>query len=631
MPPARLPCLRPATPGHPVEIRDGADRIALRRVSGFDPTASSPLWMRSRISLAGMRSISLAVDITNYVMLELGQPLHAFDATKLQGPIVVRRARAGERLRTLDGADRTLDPDDLLITDGSGPIALAGTMGGASTEMGAESTDIVIEAAHFDAVTVAREARRHKLPSEASRRFERGVDHELGPVASARAVSLLAELGGATYVGVSEVDRRVPEPPIRLPSGHASRVVGTTYADDVVSKRLRDVGCAVDGPDADGSLVVTPPSWRPDLTDPNDLVEEIARLEGYDRVPSRAPGVRARERRPGTARQQRTRAGRALASAGWSEVQTYPFLGTDVLDGLGLPAGDRRRLMLRLANPLSEEEPYLRTTLLPGLVTTLRRNLSRGATDLALYEIGSVFLPRRDAPAAPRPPVTRRPTDDELAALEAALPDQPVHVAGLLTGDAETGGWWGPGRPATWSDAVEAARIVAASVRVEAEVRPGDLAPWHPGRCAELVVAGRPVGAAGELHPRVVAALDLPARTCAFELDLTAIGAAAPGLVQGPTLSTFPLAKEDVALVVEESVPAAAVEAALRLGAGELLESVRLFDVYRDARLGEGKKSLAYALRFRAPDRTLTVEETSEARERAVAEARRSTGAVQRT
>ena len=326
----------------------------------------------------------------------------------------------------------------------------------------------------------------------------------------------------------------------------------------------------------------------------------------------------------------RRRVGQGLAYAGYVEAPTYPFLSPEIWDQLGADPDDRRRNALRLANPLSDEEPELRTALLPGVLLALRRNERRGMHDVGLFEIGCVYLPRPAAGPVPRPDITGRPTDEELAALDAALPDQPWHAAVVAAGQWEAAGWWGPGRAVTWSDAVEAARAVARAVGVELDVRRGALAPWHPGRCAELVVEGEVVGHAGELRPRAVAALGLPERTVAMELDLSALIGHGTGELAAPRVSTFPVATQDVALVVADDVPAAEVAQALRDGAGALLESVRLFDVYRGEQLGAGNASLAYTLRFRAPDRTLTVEEVSALRTRAVEEAARRTGAVLR-
>ncbi|NSC20676.1 phenylalanine--tRNA ligase subunit beta [Streptomyces albus subsp. chlorinus] len=636
--PALLDVPAPNPHGYPVKVADplGCDRFTARTVTGLRPGAASPIWLRRRLQKAGMRPISLAVDVTNYVMLELGQPLHAYDRHRVEGPIGVRRAADGEKLTTLDGVQRVLDAGDLVITDDRGPIGLAGVMGGANTEIAdAEAaegtTDVVIEAAHFDPVSVARTARRHKLSSEASRRFERGVDPEAAAAAAQRTVDLLVLLaGGTAEPGVTEI--RTPSGPrtVLMPADHPDRVAGVAYGRETVVRRLQQVGCDVYGQD---ELTVTVPSWRPDLTDPNDLAEEVIRLEGYENLPSTLP--RPLPGRGLTERQRlHRRVGRALAGAGYVEALSYPFVGEAVFDALGLEAGDARRRTVQLVNPLSDEEPGLRTTLLPGLLAALRRNDGRGSHDLALFETGLVFLPTGTETTAERLPVTRRPGDEEIAALDAALPEQPRHVAAVLAGARERAGWWGKGRPSDWADAVEAARTVAAEAGAELDVESDRFAPWHPGRCAALYVHvdGERVraGHAGELHPRALKALGLPQRTCAMELDLDLVERAGAGAVRARHVSAFPVATQDVALVVDASVPAARVESALRAGAGELLESVRLFDVFTGEQLGEGRKSLAYALRFRAPDRTLKAEEATAARDAAVAEAVERTGAVLR-
>ncbi|MFG2308207.1 phenylalanine--tRNA ligase subunit beta [Streptomyces sp. NPDC048566] len=634
--PALLDVPAPNAFGHPVRVSDplGCDRFTARTVTGLDPDARSPIWLSRRLQKAGMRPISLAVDITNYVMLELGQPLHAYDRNRLQGAIGVRRAEQGEKLTTLDGVRRTLNAEDLVITDDRGPIGLAGVMGGADTEIDdseGTTTEVVVEAAHFDPVSIARTARRHKLASEASRRFERGVDPQAASAAAQRTVDLLVLLAGGTAdAGVTEVIAPSAPHTITLAADHPDKVAGVAYGRETVVRRLQQVGCDVYGQD---ELIVTVPSWRPDLTDPNDLAEEVIRLEGFENLPSTLPKPPAGL---GLTQRQRLhrRVGRALAGAGYVEAPNYPFMGEQVLDRFGLAADDPNRKVVTLVNPLSDEEPALRTTLLPGLLQTLRRNDGRGSHDLALFETGLVFHPRAEARVAGRLPVDRRPTDEELASLTAALPVQPRHAAVVLAGAREQAGWWGKGRPADWADAVEAARVVAREAGTELLVRTGRYGPWHPGRCAELAVvldgAERVVGYAGELHPRVLKSLGLPARTCAMELDLDAVEEASSGHPRGPKISAFPVATQDVALVVDRTVPHADVEAALRAGAGELLESVRLFDEYESEQLGGDRKSLAYALRFRAADRTLTVDEASAARDAAVALAAERTGAVLR-
>ena len=389
--PADVPVPASTGDGYPVRIDDpaGCDRYVARVVRGVDPTAPSPLWLQRRLTMAGMRSISLAVDVTNHVLLDVGQPLHAFDAGKVRGEIVVRRAVAGERMRSLDGVDRALTAEDLLITDDSGPIALAGVMGGASTEIDATTTDIIIESAHFDPATVARAARRHRLPSEASRRFERGVDLDLAPAAAELAVRLLVELGGGTAdEGWTDVDHRTPRQAIALDPTFASRIAGVHYTTETVVRRLRDVGCVIPG---DDTLSVMPPSWRPDLREGVDLVEEVLRLEGYDAIPSVLPPAPAGRGLTRVQRQRRS-AARALAAVGFLEVLSYPFVGQAVFDTFGVPAGDKRRDLVRVSNPLSDDEPFMRTTMLPGLLAAASRNVARGSGGFAVYEAGAVFL-----------------------------------------------------------------------------------------------------------------------------------------------------------------------------------------------------------------------------------------------
>ena len=604
----------------------GCDLFTMRTIVGFDPAAPSPLWMQRRLVACGMRPVSLAVDVTNYVMLELGQPLHAFDLDKLRGPVIAARAADGTRFETLDHVVRTLTSDDLVIRDDRGPIGLAGVMGGLETEIDDDTTNIALEAAHFSPEVVARAGRRHKLSSEAGRRFERGVDRDLAPYASARAAALLLEFGGGHYVGMTAVEAPAPVTVIDLPSSEPGAVAGMTIPRATVVSLLESIGCEVSG---DHDLRVTPPSWRPDLTDPIDLVEEVIRLHGYDLLPSTLPAAPL-GRGLTRAQRLRRRVGTVLASRGLVEVLSYPFVGVAELDGLRLAADDPRRATPRLANPLSEEQPYLRGTLLPGLIAAARRNAGRGLTDLALFEIGSVFLGEVAPDGGLRLPVHRRPSDAEWAQLNDLLPDQPIHVAAVLAGAREPQGWWGEARQASWADAIEVARTVAEACGVELIVEGGDDAPFHPGRVARLSVAGEVVGAAGELHPRVIESNGLPDRAAAVWLDLGAVIAAAPDVRPAPRVDTQPLAKEDLAVVVDRSVPVSAVQAALADGAGELLESVRLFDVYEGPQVPEGKRSLAFALRFRAPDRTLDATETAAAREGALAAAAERCGAVLR-
>ncbi|GAB96262.1 phenylalanyl-tRNA synthetase beta chain [Kineosphaera limosa] len=634
----------------------GCDRYVARIVRDVDTQAASPSWMTTRLTQVGMRPISLAVDITNYLMMLTGQPLHAFDLDTLSGAIEVRRARPGETLKTLDDVTRTLHPQDLLITDGGDlPLAIAGVMGGETSEVGPTTSNVLIEAAHFDPITVARSSRRHKLSTEASKRFERGVDPAMTAKVAQLAAQLLADLGGGTIdPGVTDVDERVERDGFAFDTALAWRLVQPPEATggqvpdgldhEAVVATLRDLGCEVtevaeatevDRRPADfGRVQVQPPSWRPDLANGPDLVEEVARIRGYDRIPSVLPIAPAGR---GLTRAQRALrlAGAVLAGLGLTEVWSYPFVGAEVFDKLGHSAQDQRRTAVRLANPLSDEQPLLRTNILDTLLATLRLNVNRGARDVAVFEHGLVVRPQavsaEGVAKAPIPPVGQLPDEATLAAITAAVPRQPRHLAIALSGDADPAGPWGAGRPFDATDAIGAATELARALGVELVVAADAHSPFHPGRCAALSLPdGTLVGHAGEVHPKVCAAFDLPARTCAAELDLDAIIAAAGDPVQVQTLSTLPVAHSDVALVVDESVPAADVRDALRAGAGEALESLRLFDVFRGEQLGEGRKSLAYRMTFRPRDKTMTTAQVSELRDAAVARANAATGAIQR-
>lgn len=636
----------------PIDGADGCDRFVAQIVRGVDAAATSPAWMQRRLVQAGMRSLGLAVDVTNYVMLDLGQPIHAYDLASVAEPIVVRRAWRGERLTTLDGQDRLLHPEDLLITDspdgrrGARGIGLAGVMGGQDSETADATADLLVEAAHFDPVSIARTARRHKLSSEAAKRFERGVDTDLQRVAVARVVELLTRYGGGV-ADATVTDQRTPTRPapatVVLDPQAPARLVGVPYTDTQVCQTLAAVGCQVSEPvgesEADRRVRVTAPTWRPDLTGPEDLVEEVVRIRGYDEIPSVVPAAA-----PGTGltRSQRVRraVADALAADGLVEVLSYPFVGAGAFDAMGLDPTDPRRTAVALVNPLTDSHPLMRTNLLVTLLDTARRNVARGNIDVAVFELGLVTVP--DAGPAPGPgrglltaPVPvggSRPDDATLATIRGAVPDQPRHVAAVLTGRRAPSGWWGPGRLVEAGDAIAAALHVASTAGAELTPQAAATAPWHPGRCAALRTAdGQVVGHAGELHPNVVTAFDLPARSAAFELDLDALLAAAgTDPLQAHPVSSFPVAKEDLAFVVDASVPAAHVAAAIREAAGEWAEDVRLFDVYSGVQVPEGTRSLAFALRLRAGDRTLTAEDTASVRQQVVSTLAEKFGAALR-
>ena len=623
----------------PLRGGEGCSRFVAVGVTGVDPTAQTPRWMARRLTQAGMRPISLIVDVTNYVMLDLGQPLHAYDAQKLVAPIVVRRARAGEELTTLDDVTRTLDPEDLLITDSEGGdgarvLGLAGVMGGESTEVSETTTDILLEAATFQDITVARTARRHRLPSEAAKRFERGVDPQLPLAAALRAARLIVEHGGG------EIDTRLtdegviaPPAPIELPLDAAERLVGIAYTPAQVRDSLETIGCTLEELGGE-SLRVTPPSWRPDLTIREDLVEEIARLVGYDKIPSllpTAPGGRGLTR----GQQGHRAAGRALAEAGLTEVASAPFIGAGVFDTLRYAADDERRSAVRLLNPLSDDEPLMRTSLLQTLLPVARRNLGRGEESVAIFQHATTSRARTTDAPTPIPSAAQRPSEAELAAVEETLPAETSALAAVVGGPSGPGSWLGDPAPWGWADAFEVARRAAAAVGTRIEVRQAEHAPFHPGRAGELRVLAADgestvIGHAGELHPAVIKEIGLPARTSAVELDLEALIASAPAVIEAAPVSTYPPAKEDFAFVVEQDVPASAVEAAIVVGIGDLAEDVHLFDVYTGEQIGEGKKSLAFAVRLRSDEGTLTAERIGEARKRCIAAVESAVGGVLR-
>ncbi|RWZ55453.1 phenylalanine--tRNA ligase subunit beta [Labedella populi] len=607
--------------GYPVSIQDsapirgraGASVFVARTVRGVDVSKPTPMWMSSRLRLAGIRSISLPVDITNYVMLELGQPIHGYDLGALRGGIVVRRAAPGEHLTTLDGQNRALDPEDLLITDDSGPIGLAGVMGGASTEIGSTTTDVLIEAARFDPVSIARTARRHKLPSEASKRFERGVDPNVASNAADRVAELLVELaGGRVDEETTAIDDAEQPSSISLPDGYVSRIVGFEAERDETIAALREIGCTVD--DSEPDLSVVAPSWRPDITERADLAEEVARILGYDRIPAVLP-VAPPGRGLTPAQVIRRRVADALAAWGATEVLAYPFVAAEQNALFGAPDGDTPE-SVRVANPLDATVPFLRTSLLPGLLAVASRNTSRGLTDLTVFEAGTVFRPARGRSYGQRvlPSAVGRPSAEELAKLQDGIPPQPRHVGVVSLGNRLPKRAGEPAVPAGLADVLAAVRVIALATGVRIDVAQGRHHAFHPGRTAVLSVGGALIGYAGELLPAVALDADLPRTVAALELDLDAVIAAAPTTIDASPIAVMPAATQDLSLVVEQRVAAAAVLAAVREGAGDLLEDIRLVDDYRGAGLEEGTKSLTFALRFRSNDHTLTAAEASEAK-----------------
>lgn len=620
----------------PINGRPGCSRFVTKVVKNINSQAPTPPWMASRLRLAGIRSVSLPVDISNYVMLEYGQPLHFYDAAKIQGDITVRRAECGETVVTLDGKKRELDPEDLVIADRNAPLGIAGVMGGASTEVGAETTEILIESAHFDPITIARSARRHRVPSEASKRFERFVDPNIQSAAAERAIDLLVELAGGQQCdggGDIRVGHATNVQPISFDPLYPSRRVGVEYSPHQIEELLTRIGCVVETSGQSENTqtwTVTPPSWRADVIAEEDLAEEIARLDGYENIPSRLPIAP-----PGRGLTQhqigRRRVMNTLAAAGLTEVLDYPFVSQENNDLWGSAENGKSVPSIKLLNPLAEKKSFLRVSLIPGMLETLKRNYSRGFRDLCLYQAGVVFMPHNSLEKIELPLGGYKLSEDVLKKINSVIPDQPWHVAMVFAGLEAPAS---PGRvshPLDWQDALDYAYMVAEALGVPMQIAQGRHQGFHPGRTAQFMAGdGVFVGWAGELHPQIVAALNLPERTCAVELNLSALLELMPSEITAQQLSTHTAATQDVALVVDQELPAGVLLATLQEGAGELLEDARVFDVYQGEHLDEGKKSVAIAMRFRAADRTLTSDEATASREAAVALASQRHGAVLR-
>ena len=591
----------------PIHGTAGCSNFLLVGVEGIDATSPTPSWMANRLKLAGMRSISIAVDITNYVMLEMGQPLHAYDLDRLTGGIEVRRAKKAEKITTLDDKERILHEEDLLITDQSGPIGIAGVMGGASTEVSDATTKILLEAAIFDPISIARSARRHKLPSEASRRFERGVDHKVSAYAAARAAQLLVELAGGKLSGLgAEHVTEWAAVKISMDAGFPSALVGYEYEEKEVVAALEMIGCKVSGK---GSLEVEVPSWRPDLRHKTDLAEEVARLVGYDKIPATIPV--APPGRGLTRKQQlRRKVLGTLVGGGFVEVLNYPFYSPEQNSWFSSSKA------IELENPIQSEAGQLRKELLPGLLQAASRNVSRANNNLAIVEEGSAFVSGGTA-VTTLPVGNVRPSDKVLASLNASIPSQPRKLAGVVLGD------WVPQQPgqasieAGYQQAISALFSALGSIGVEAALTQSEVMGLHPGRGAKVIVSGKEVGIAGELHPDIADELHLPGRVGVFEVDLSAIYDLAPELITATEIGVMPAATQDLSLVVGLDVSAADLVETIEEGAGQLLESISLVDDWRSETLGQ-KKSLTFSMVFRAKDKTLTAAEATAAKEAAV-------------
>lgn len=616
----------------PIREQPAVRAFSTRVVEGVKANTTTPMWMAARLRNAGIRSLSLIVDITNYVMLELGNPIHAYDLDMVQGQLGVRRAAAGEKLRTLDDKVRDLDPEDLVIVDDSGVIGLAGVMGGASTEVSETTTRVLVEAANFDPVSIARTARRHKLPSEASKRFERGVDPLISSIAASRVVELLVELGGGTATSEGS-DAEVIYTPrlVELDKNYAQARVGVAYTDDEQQQVLEMIGCQL--VDNGKSWTVTTPSWRSDMVGKDDLVEEIARINGYDKIPSLLPTAPA-GRGLTFAQRLRQQVADALAFAGGYEVTSYPFMtATENAEF----EGAKDVAQVELANPLDASRPFLRRGLIPGVLQTAKRNLDRGTTSAKLYEVGRVFRPGKAKLGMDvLPPAATLPSAEQLAELDASVPDQPYWLATVQYGDRVHKQPQQQEQRTDWQDAIATAREVLAVVGLgdKLVIEQAAISGFHPGRAASLLVEANgvttQVGVAGELHPKVASQYDLPGRIAVTQVDLDLLTSLAPEVREAKAIVTYPVATQDLSLIVDVDCVAGDLQQVLVSGCGELLESISLVGDYRGDSVPTGKKSLTYAMKFRAADRTLTQAEATEAKQGGVDAAAKRFGATVR-
>jgi phenylalanyl-tRNA synthetase beta chain len=601
----RLPPFEPVEEGEPaaaslrvaIEAPDACPRYCARLVRGV-AVGPSPAWLAAKLEAAGMRAINVVVDVTNLVLLELGQPLHAFDAALVRGgQIRVRRARADEKIATLDGATRALASEDLVIADAERAIAIAGVMGGAETEVSARTSDVLLESAWFDATSVRRTARRLGLSTEASYRFERQIDRAGVRRAIDRAARLLAELaGGSVAPGV--VEARGDEPAaveeIALDPGRVNRLLGTSLDRAAIAALLARVDVAA-GDDGRGPLRCRIPSHRNDVRRAVDLVEEVARIHGYDHIPTTLP---VEELRPVASPQGRgvVEAARdALAAAGLVECMTLPFASGAELDRLGLAEADARRRAVRLANPLSEEESRLRTTLVPSLLGVARSNRARQHGRVRAFEVGRAFAPRGGE-----------------------LPVETRLVAGVLV-RAEPGLWDAePGTPLFFEAKGLVEAVLDAAGVAGAFHRDASQPFLHPGAAARVAAGEGVLGFVGELHPEAASRFEIDAPCALFELDLDALAALPRESVRYREVSRHPSVRRDLAVLLPREQASAEVLAAIRATAGPQLVDAAVFDRYEGRGVPEGRISVAFRLVFQRPDRTLTDAEVARATERVV-------------
>ena len=584
-----------------------ASKLALVSLSNYDTKSETPLFMQRRLAQAGFRSISLPVDVTNYLMLEIGQPLHAFDADKVNGSVIVRNAKNGETLETLDHVKRKLVENDLVIADSKKVLSVAGVMGGLESEISDNSKNLIIESAVFDKGSISKTSRNLKLPSEASKRFERGTDPSINEYAAILAAHYLAKYGKAKINGISSAKKPIKNHSVIFSPQEVNRLIGVDIEKSIMLKILKSLDMKISK--IGKNWKITPPTWRHDINLAADLVEEIIRIWGYHKIPSQLPKTNIGNGLSPSQKIKRSLSVK-MASMGLNEILNYPFISLEKINNLGIKSDDERQNLVRLANPLSEDLPYLRSTLIPGLFEAVIRNISRGNDNLALFEQGSVYLKPKQKQAKIKPQLLRRPSSREIQLLDDLIPDQPKMISAILTGEKYKSGWWPNSQKYNWHDPIEMVARLCEEYGIKVSVKNANNAPFHPGRCAEISIGEKILGYAGEFNPSVLEKIGINGKVYGFEIEADLIVELAQ-VIKAPVFSSMPVVKEDLAFVVAKSVTAIEVIETIKKSSGDLLESVRLFDVYEGSNVGEDKKSLAFSLRFRAFDRTLNSEEIS--------------------
>lgn len=549
----------------------------------------SPSWLARRLEACGVRRINNIVDVTNYVMLEMGQPMHAFDYDRAAGGrLVVRPARPGEHLTTLDGVERTLDAETLVVADAERAQGIAGIIGGADAEITERTKRVLLEAASWHPAMIRRTSRRHGVRTESSARFERGIDIHGIPAVQDRAIALMQELaGGRILRGMVDLyPKPVPIRRVDLRWPQVARLLGMEVPEAEGTAILRSLGFEVGK--GEGVLHVTVPPFRRDVERPEDLIEEVARHHGYEQIPAALPVETTAQGSRSESLVAEDAVRGALVRAGLVEALTVSLTNPGVLDGLRLPQDHPWRRLVALQNPMIEDHTHLRTTLLPGLLNAARANVSRGVRDVLLFEIGHVFAEERGG-------VVER-----------------KRLGMLMTGQMLTGAWNLPPESVTvtYYHLKGVLETLLAELHVAGAAIAAAPAAWlHPGRSAQVTLEGGAVGTLGELHPEVASAYDLPAGVHVADLDLHAVLRRAVLAARFTPLPRFPAVRRDIALVLPQDVPGARVEDVIRASGGGWLDEVELFDVYTGAPIPAGHRNLAYALTFRAPDRTLAAEE----------------------